>query len=149
MTWTKREQSHKLKKYFWYSRCLIVIAYCCWTNIFKLFSVFFLFCRLKGIQSFVTPDLFAALSDAGFGDQIVLASSSFPSATLARPSESASLIRMDGQTVETVLEEIMKFIKVNLFSRFFKVFENTYRKITFLILIVTVTFHRRIQLFNI
>jgi L-fucose mutarotase/ribose pyranase (RbsD/FucU family) len=97
----------------------------------------------------VTPDLFAALSDAGFGDQIVLASSSFPSATLARPSESASLIRMDGQTVETVLEEIMKFIKVNLFSRFFKVFENTYRKITFLILIVTVTFHRRIQLFNI
>ncbi len=95
----------------------------------------------------MTPDLFAALSDAGFGDQIVLASSSFPSATLARPSESASLIRMDGQTVETVLEEIMKFIKVNLFSRF--VFENTYRKITFLILIVTVTFHWRIQLFNI
>jgi L-fucose mutarotase/ribose pyranase (RbsD/FucU family) len=71
----------------------------------------------------VTPDLFAALSDAGFGDQIVLASSSFPSATLARPSESASLIRMDGQTVETVLEEIMKFIKVNLFPRFFQSFK--------------------------
>ena len=79
----------------------------------------------------MTPELFGALSDAGQGDRIVLASSNFPSATLARPSESASLIRMDGQTVETVLEEIMKFIKVRCLFEVFKIKRTNGREMFF------------------
>jgi L-fucose mutarotase/ribose pyranase (RbsD/FucU family) len=59
----------------------------------------------------VTKELFAALSDAGQGDKIVLASSGFPAVSTAQQSN-ATLIRIDSETVPTILEEIMKFIKV-------------------------------------
>jgi hypothetical protein len=102
----------------------------------------------------VTKELFAALSDAGEGDKIVLASrcqfhqrftsaffvqkklqsqnisrkktfvrkicaknvdeidhSGFPAVSTSQQSN-ATLIRIDSETVPTILEEIMKFIKV-------------------------------------
>jgi len=59
----------------------------------------------------VTKELFAALSDAGEGDKIVLASSGFPAVSMSQQSN-ATLIRIDSETVPTILEEIMKFIKV-------------------------------------
>ena len=65
----------------------------------------------------MSAELFAALSDAGHGDKIVLASSNFPSAALAKLSK-AALIRIDALTADIVLEEIMKFIKVRYFSLF-------------------------------
>ena len=74
---------------------------------------FFLNCsRLKGIRDFVSADLFEALSDAGHGDRIVIASSSFPSASIAKQSNSV-LIKIQAVSAEDILEEIMNFIKVS------------------------------------
>ena len=67
--------------------------------------------RLKGIRSFVTPELYQALFDAGQGDRIVLTSTAFPAASIAKQSH-AALVRINGETVTAVLREIMKFIKV-------------------------------------
>jgi L-fucose mutarotase/ribose pyranase (RbsD/FucU family) len=61
----------------------------------------------------VSAELFEALSDAGQGDRILIALSSFPSASVAKLSK-APLIRMDALSADQILEEIMKFIKVSI-----------------------------------
>lgn len=57
---------------------------------------------LKGISPVLSPDLLKLLCEMGHGDEIVLADSNFPGASVAK-----RLIRADGLPIRTMLEAIL------------------------------------------
>ncbi len=57
---------------------------------------------LKGISSILSPDLLKLLREMGHGDEIVLADSNFPGASIAK-----RLVRADGLPIKVILEAIL------------------------------------------
>jgi L-fucose mutarotase len=56
---------------------------------------------LKGISPVISPELLKLLSEMGHGDELVLADSNFPGASVAK-----RLLRSDGLTITALLEGI-------------------------------------------
>ena len=56
---------------------------------------------LKGISSVVSPELLKVLCEMGHGDELVLADSNFPGASMSK-----RLLRSDGLSIATLLEGI-------------------------------------------
>jgi len=63
---------------------------------------------LKNIPGILSPDLLKILMEMGHGDEIVIADSNFPAASIARHTASRKLIRLDGHGVLAVLEAVLK-----------------------------------------
>jgi L-fucose mutarotase len=57
---------------------------------------------LKGISPVLSPDLLKLLCEMGHGDEIVLADSNFPGASIGK-----RVIRADGLPIKTILEAIL------------------------------------------
>ena len=57
---------------------------------------------LKGISPILSPDLLKLLCEMGHGDEIVLADSNFPGASIAK-----RLVRADGIPIKIILEAIL------------------------------------------
>lgn len=66
---------------------------------------------LKGISSAISPDLLKLLCEMGHGDEIVLADSNFPGASMAR-----HLLRADGLSVSTLLEGIAPLFPLDSYA---------------------------------
>jgi len=66
---------------------------------------------LKGISPVVSPDLLKILCEMGHGDEIVLADSNFPGASIGR-----RLIRADGLTIKTILEAILPLFVLDRYA---------------------------------
>ena len=65
---------------------------------------------LKHIPANLSPDLVKVLMEMGHGDEIVIADGNFPSASHAR-----QLIRLDGQSIPTVLASILTLFPLDTF----------------------------------
>jgi L-fucose mutarotase len=57
---------------------------------------------LKGISPLLSPDLLKLLSEMGHGDELVLADSNFPGASVAK-----QLVRADGLPIAALLDAIL------------------------------------------
>lgn len=57
---------------------------------------------LKGISPLLSPDLLKVLSEMGHGDELVLADSNFPGASVAK-----RLVRADGLPIAALLDAIL------------------------------------------
>jgi L-fucose mutarotase len=66
---------------------------------------------LKGISPAISPDLLKLLCEMGHGDEIVLADSNFPGASLAR-----HLLRADGLSISTLLEGIAPLFPLDSYA---------------------------------
>ena len=66
---------------------------------------------LKNIPSILSPDLLKILMEMGHGDEIVIADSNFPAASIARHTVSRKLIRLDGHGIPAVLEAIHRSLE--------------------------------------
>jgi L-fucose mutarotase len=66
---------------------------------------------LKGISPIISPDLLKALCEMGHGDEIVLADSNFPGASVAR-----RLFRADGLSISVLLEGIVPLFPLDSYS---------------------------------
>jgi L-fucose mutarotase len=66
---------------------------------------------LKGISPVISPDLLKLLYEMGHGDEIVLADSNYPGASLAR-----RLVRADGLTISTLLEGIAPLFPLDRYA---------------------------------
>ncbi|MDR3777128.1 MAG: L-fucose mutarotase [Terracidiphilus sp.] len=66
---------------------------------------------LNGISPAISPDLLKLLCEMGHGDEIVLADSNFPGASLAR-----HLIRADGLSISTLLEGIAPLFPLDSYA---------------------------------
>ena len=65
---------------------------------------------LKNIPSNLSPELVKILMEMGHGDEIVIADGNFPSASHAH-----QLIRLDGQSIPTVLASILTLFPLDTF----------------------------------
>lgn len=65
---------------------------------------------LKGISHKITPELLYALSEMGHGDEIVLADSNFPAATMGK-----RVIRCDGSTVCELLDALLPLFPLDAY----------------------------------
>lgn len=65
---------------------------------------------LKYVPSNLSPDLVKILMEMGHGDEIVIADGNFPSASHAH-----HLLRLDGQSIPTVLESILTLFPLDTF----------------------------------
>lgn len=63
---------------------------------------------LKHIPANLSPDLVKILMEMGHGDEIVIADGNFPSASHAN-----QLIRLDGQSIPTVLTSVLKLFPLD------------------------------------
>jgi L-fucose mutarotase len=63
---------------------------------------------LKGISPLLSPDLLAALSRMGHGDEIVLADAHFPGESLGVP-----VLRADGLRIAALLEAILPLFELD------------------------------------
>jgi L-fucose mutarotase len=72
---------------------------------------------LKNIPSILSPDLLKILAEMGHGDEIVIADSNFPAASIARHTASRKLIRLDGHGVPAVLEGILKVFPLDQYVK--------------------------------
>jgi L-fucose mutarotase len=68
---------------------------------------------LKGIPSILSPELMKVLLEMGHGDEIVLADGNFPAASCAQ-----KMVRCDGHNISEMLEAILKFFPLDLYSEF-------------------------------
>ena len=66
---------------------------------------------LKGISPAVSPDLLKILCEMGHGDEIVLADSNFPGASIAK-----RLVRADGLPIKTILEAILPLFVLDRYA---------------------------------
>ena len=66
---------------------------------------------LKGISPVVSPDLLKILCEMGHGDEIVLADSNFPGASIGK-----RLIRADGLPIKTILEAILPLFVLDRYA---------------------------------
>ncbi len=66
---------------------------------------------LKGISPVVSPDLLKILCEMGHGDEIVLADSNFPGASIAK-----RLVRADGLPIKTILEAILPLFVLDRYA---------------------------------
>jgi len=66
---------------------------------------------LKGIHPVISPDLLAALSRMGHGDEILLADAHFPAETFNN-----NVLRADGVQVDTLLEGIIPLFQLDQYS---------------------------------
>jgi L-fucose mutarotase len=66
---------------------------------------------LKGISPVLSPDLLKLLCEMGHGDEIVLADSNFPGASLAR-----RLVRADGLPIKTLLQGILPLFTLDTYA---------------------------------
>ena len=66
---------------------------------------------LKGISPAVSPDLLKILCEMGHGDEIVLADSNFPGASIGK-----RLIRADGLPIKTILEAILPLFVLDRYA---------------------------------
>ena len=66
---------------------------------------------LTGISPVISPDLLKLLSEMGHGDEIVLADSNYPGASLAR-----RLLRADGLNISTLLNGIMPLFPLDSYA---------------------------------
>ncbi len=66
---------------------------------------------LKGISPVVSPDLLKILCEMGHGDEIVLADSNFPGASIGK-----RLIRADGLTIKTILQAILPLFVLDRYA---------------------------------
>lgn len=66
---------------------------------------------LKGISPVLSPELLKVLCEMGHGDEIVLADSNFPGASLAR-----RLVRADGLSIATLLEAILPLFPLDTYA---------------------------------
>jgi L-fucose mutarotase len=66
---------------------------------------------LKGISPVISPDLLKLLCEMGHGDEIVLADSNFPGASVAR-----RLFRADGLNISTLLEGIAPLFPLDSYA---------------------------------
>ena len=69
---------------------------------------------LKGIAPILSPDLLKALCEMGHGDQIVLADSNFPSASIGRNSD---VIYMSGVKIPELLEAILEVFPLDTYIK--------------------------------
>ena len=72
---------------------------------------------LKNIPSVLSPDLLKILAEMGHGDEIVIADSNFPAASIARHTTSRKLIRLDGHSVPAVLKAILKVFPLDQYVK--------------------------------
>ena len=63
---------------------------------------------LKNIPGILSPDLLKILMEMGHGDEIALADSNFPAASVAQ-----RLIRYDGHGISKILEAVLKFFPLD------------------------------------
>ncbi len=66
---------------------------------------------LKGISPAVSPDLLKILCEMGHGDEIVLADSNFPGASIAK-----RFVRADGLPIKTILEAILPLFVLDRYA---------------------------------
>lgn len=66
---------------------------------------------LKGISPVLSPELLKVLCEMGHGDEIILADSNFPGASLAR-----RLVRADGLSIATLLEAILPLFPLDTYA---------------------------------
>jgi L-fucose mutarotase len=63
---------------------------------------------LKGIPTLIGPDLLHVLGSMGHGDELVIADSNFPGASLG-----PRLIRMDGHSVTDILDAVLSLMPLD------------------------------------
>lgn len=66
---------------------------------------------LQGISPVLSPDLLKVLCEMGHGDEIVLADSNFPGASVAK-----RLVRADGLPIRTMLEAILPLFPLDTYA---------------------------------
>src|SRR5665213_2850512 len=66
---------------------------------------------LKGISPILSPDLLKLLCEMGHGDEIVLADSNFPGASIGK-----RLVRADGLPIKKILEAILPLFLLDRYS---------------------------------
>lgn len=66
---------------------------------------------LKGISPAISPELLKVLCEMGHGDEIVLADSNYPGASMAR-----RLLRADGVSIVTLLEGIVPLFPFDTYA---------------------------------
>lgn len=67
---------------------------------------------LKGISPLIPPELLAALSAMGHGDELVLADGNFPAASVA----SRTVVRLPGIGVQEILDAILPLVPVDTYN---------------------------------
>ena len=70
---------------------------------------------LKGISPLISPDLLAALSRMGPGDELVLGDAHFPAETYAK-ANGAVLLRADGLTAAALLDAILPLFELDSYG---------------------------------
>ena len=70
---------------------------------------------LKGISPLISPDLLAALSRMGHGDELVLGDAHFPAETYAK-ANGAVLLRADGLTAAALLDAILPLFELDSYG---------------------------------
>ena len=65
---------------------------------------------LKGLPSILSPELLKVLMEMGHGDEIVIADSNFPAASIAQ-----KLIRYDGHGVPPILEAVLTLFPLDIY----------------------------------
>ena len=70
---------------------------------------------LKGISPLISPDLLAALSRLGHGDELVLGDAHFPAETYAK-ANGAVLLRADGLTAAALLDAILPLFELDSYG---------------------------------
>lgn len=66
---------------------------------------------LKGISPVLSPDLLKLLCEMGHGDEIVLADSNFPGASIGK-----RLVRADGFPIKTILDAILPLFVLDKYT---------------------------------
>ncbi len=66
---------------------------------------------LRGISPILSPDLLKLLCEMGHGDEIVLADSNFPGASIGK-----RLVRADGHPIKTILEAIIPYFVLDNYA---------------------------------